>query len=286
MDRTERDSEPVRRPVGLAVINMKGGSAKTTVALNLAYFAALGGHNTLLVDLDPQASASIYALGPDSYQKDLLDAGRPTIYELFERFTPGRPWITLADVVRPIRTNWDLLPSKLEFSWVLKSPTGREQALKRILDSEAPDYELVIIDCPPTESVFTTAAYLASQWLLVPVIPEPLASIGLPLLSKSLQEFNNLYGWAPSVAGIAFVRIQGQPWETDVKADIVAKVTKPDPKFPTFPLHVFNTEIRWSRSYVRGSSTGTAIARTPYAHWDKIQEMRALANEIFTKIGV
>jgi chromosome partitioning protein len=278
MDRTERDSEPVRRPVSLAVINMKGGSAKTTVALNLAYFAAFGGHNTLLVDLDPQASASIYALGPAPY-KDLLNAGRPTIYELFERFTPGRPWVTLADIVHSIRRNWDLLPSKLEFSWVLKSPTGREQALKRILDSEASDYELVIIDCPPTESVFTTAAYLASQWLLVPVIPEPLASIGFPLLDKSLQEFKNLYGWAPSVAGIAFARIQGQPWEAEVKADVTAEAAR-------LHLHVFNTEVRWSRSYVRGSGIGTAIDRTPYAHWDKIQEMRALANEVFTKIGV
>ena len=79
MDRPERDSELVRPPVGLGVINMKGGSAKTTVALNLAYLAAVDGHKTLLVDLDPQASASIYALGPAPY-KDLLDAGRPTIY--------------------------------------------------------------------------------------------------------------------------------------------------------------------------------------------------------------
>lgn len=277
MDATERDSEPVRRPIGLGVINMKGGSAKTTVALNLAYFAARGGHKTLLVDLDPQASASIYALGSTEY-RDLLDTGQPTIYELFERFTPGRSWVTLADTVHRIQTNWDLLPSKLDFSWVLKSPTGREQALKRVLDSEALEYELVIIDCPPTESVFTTAAYLASQWLLVPVTPEPLASIGFPLLEKSLQEFRNLYGWAPAVAGIAFVRVQGQPWEEDVMLDVIAEASR-------LNLDIFNTQVRWSRSYVRGSSAGASIDRTPYARWDRKQEMRALANEVFTKIG-
>lgn len=278
MDRRQGDSEPVERPVSLAVINMKGGSAKTTMALNLAYLAAVDGHKTLLVDLDPQASASIYALRPDGY-KNLLNTGQPTIYELFERFTPGRPWVTLADVVHPIRRCWDLLPSTLDFSWVLKSPTGREQALKRILDSEASDYGLVVIDCPPTESVFTTAAYLASQWLLVPVTPEPLAGIGFPLLEKSLQEFRNLYGWAPSVAGIAFARIRDQPWEADVKADVTAEATR-------LTLDIFNTEIRWSRSYVWGSGTGAPIGRTPYARWDKKQEMRALANEVFTKIGL
>lgn len=279
--RQEERLENVQRPIVLAVINMKGGTGKTTLAVNLAYFASRQDKRTLLVDLDPQASASIYTLGRDAY-RNLLDSGTPTIYELFERFIPGRPSVTLANAVRQVQRNWDLLPSKLAFAWVLKSPTGREHALQRLLEDEAGDYSFVVIDCPPTESVFTTAAYLASEWVLIPVGLEPLASVGFPLLDLSLNEFMSLYGRRPQVAGIAFVHLEREdPWAPDVRAEVTSQATA-----ATVPTPIFDREMPWSRSFVRGSTRGTTIAQTPYARWNKISEMRQLAEQIFRRIGL
>jgi chromosome partitioning protein len=85
--------------------------------------------------------------------------------------------------------NLDLIVSRLELSNTLKNPHGKERRLAKALSKVADDYDLILIDCAPTESILTEAAYHASRYALVPVKPEFLATIGLPLLARSIQEF-------------------------------------------------------------------------------------------------
>jgi chromosome partitioning protein len=126
--------------VVVSLINMKGGVGKTTVAFNLAWYAAhRGDYKVLLIDLDPQANASQYLMGPVNYKK-FLDANKPTIVDLFEQFTAptiSRRSPTPFDpksVIVPVR-KWtdgsriDLLPSRLELAWTLKNPTGKDHLL-------------------------------------------------------------------------------------------------------------------------------------------------------------
>lgn len=176
--------------VSVSLINMKGGVGKTTLAAQLAHAADRRDLRTLAVDLDPQANLSQALLSPEKYVKHLRDK-KPTIRNLFEQYHPPtddsaspQP-LDVRQIILKRAGYWadttlDLIPSRLELSETLKNPTGKERRLARALSAVADDYDLILIDCAPTESILTDAAYHASRYALVPVKPEYLATIGLP----------------------------------------------------------------------------------------------------------
>ena len=183
--------------VSVSLINMKCGVGKTTLAAQLAFAAARRDLRTLAVDLDPQSNLSQALLSPEKYVKHLRDK-KPTVVQIFEQYLPPldgsaspRP-IEIDDVIlkKPtFRANLDLIVSRLELSHTLKNPTGKERRLAKALSKVADTYDLILIDCAPTEFILTEAAYHASRYALVPVKPEFLATIGLPLLARSIREF-------------------------------------------------------------------------------------------------
>ncbi|MDM8548577.1 AAA family ATPase [Desulfobacterales bacterium HSG2] len=188
----------------ISLINMKGRVGKSTLTINLAWhFAAYEDwlKKVLVVDLDPQFNASQYLIGVERYAQMLRDEN-PTIWEIFEQHTKtptGKikgfdPKDVLIAVAR-IRGGGgiDLIPSRLELSLSLKNPAQKEYLLQRYLKKVESEYDIILIDCPPTESVFTISAYLASDYILVPVRPEYLSTIGLPLLVSSMRDFREKY---------------------------------------------------------------------------------------------
>ena len=178
----------------VSMINMKGGVGKTTLSFNLAWYAAWKKkHRVLAVDLDPQSNLSQYFMGAEKYVQHLADDGR-TVVDIFEQFSaptakhPGPTPIKPDEIVQTLH-NWDdgstlhLIPSRLELAWTLKNPTEKAHLLPKFLAKLNDAYDLVIIDCAPTESILTTAAYLSSRYVVVPIKPEFLATIGLPSTS-------------------------------------------------------------------------------------------------------
>ena len=194
-------------PICISVINMKGGVGKTTVAAMLSRYAAslrpfsstdsVEGRiiNTLAIDLDPQANLSQALMEPNEY-RTYLDAQLPSIVEAFEGYqpptlaNPSLSPIAVDQVVRQVSPGLHLLPSKFDFShYLVDSVRPNRRILAQLIASEFQDKELVLIDCAPTESILTQAAYHASRYVLVPVKPEFLATIGFPLLNNSLESF-------------------------------------------------------------------------------------------------
>jgi chromosome partitioning protein len=177
----------------IAVINMKGGVGKSTLCVNLAWhYAAMSNwrKNVLLVDLDPQFNASQYLLGVHRYATDVSAADRPTVWDIFEQATraPGlrSSGRNLSDAILPVvqfvRGSYiHLIPSQLELSFSLKNPTQKEHLLANFIEMVEADYDLIIIDCAPTESVLTDAAYLAADSILIPVKPEFCQQLVFPL---------------------------------------------------------------------------------------------------------
>lgn len=190
---------PKRSPVCISVINMKGGVGKTTITALLARHAAQHlKHRVLAVDLDPQANLSQALMGEYSYRQFLNDRS-PSIVEVFAGYqpptsrSPSARALSVANVVLSPRTrNLSVIPSRFDFSTnLIRAIAPDPQCLARLIARDFQDEDLIIVDCAPTESIFTQAAYHASRYILVPVRPEFFATIGFPLLRDSLDAFRN-----------------------------------------------------------------------------------------------
>jgi len=277
----------------VSMINMKGGVGKSTLTVNLAWqLSGIIGQdkNVLVVDLDPQFNASQYLLGAQGYRKKVVDAKRATIWNIFEQQTrvPGMkalPSIVAADVIVNVR-QWptnrlDLIPSSLELAWSLKQPAQKEQLLDKFLAKVKADYDLILIDCAPTESLLTAAAYAASDYVLVPVKPEFLSTIGLPLLARSMAEFSQQNeGKSLEMLGVVFNHAtQYAPEEQISKREVKAEAQRSG-------WYMFASEIGYSRSYPKGAREGQPIFRTSYAQRKQKAKFGAFAKEFSSRLGL
>jgi chromosome partitioning protein len=277
----------------VSLINMKGGVGKSTLAVNLAWhFAAKSNwvKKVLVIDLDPQFNASQYLLGVSEYDK-IIKGNIPTIWNVFEQFTP-LPGLPMPSPLDPTKIIYnvrkfhsgsciDLIPSRLELAFSLRNPGQKEQLLAKLLSKIEEEYELIILDCPPTESLFTWAAYLTSNWILVPVKPEYLSSIGVSLLINSMEEFKRRYeDHNLQLAGIVFnATTEYVPEEVKSKNEVRAIALKNG-------WYVFENEVPYSRSYPKGAREGLPIFRTSYSRWTQADRFSRFAEEFALRIGL
>lgn len=277
----------------VSLINMKGGVGKTTLAAQLAHASDRKEFRTLAVDLDPQANLSQSLFTPEKYVKYLKDK-KPTIVQIFDEYFPAndeysspKPLDVHQVIVKKAgywaRSTLDLIPSRLELSRTLKNPYGKERRLAKALSKISDDYDLIIIDCAPTESILTDAAYFASRYILVPVKPEFLATIGLPLLARSVKEFkgeNNDHEL--DMCGIVFnhssTYYEGPEGVESIK-EVKAEAIKNE-------WHIFETQVRYSGSYPRAARAGTPIVSTSHAQTPVKAEFNKFVDEFFARINL
>lgn len=199
-------------PLTVCVINLKGGVGKSTISALLARYAlAARQRDVLAIDLDPQANLSQALMG--SSYNDFLVQQRPSIVEIFNGYQPASPRgagsplgrNTGVELITRVNANTlQLVPSRFDFSDNLTNSLRPDpKVLARFLAGNFQHKDLVIIDCAPTESILTHAAYHASGLVLVPVKPEFFATIGFPLLQESLKDFRRANrGHTLDVAGV------------------------------------------------------------------------------------
>jgi chromosome partitioning protein len=280
--------------VCVSMINMKGGVGKTTLASQIAWYATMRlDKKVLLVDLDPQANASQSVMSPQTYVS-YLNGGGLTVADIFEQFTPTgtasgspRKLDPLKAIVSRVKYDdgslLDIVPSRLELSWTLRNPTGKETLLPRFVAKVEHSYDLIIIDCSPTDSILTDAAYHSSRYVLVPIRAEFLASIGFPLLNRSIKAFQMRHeDHVIEVCGLVFNDFHRGNVKSENKIarkDVLEKATE-------YHWYVFQNDIPHSDSYFKAARDGMPISNTKGAH-DKVKhEFAAFAHEFFPRIGL
>ena len=149
----------------LSVYNIKGGVGKTATAVNLSYLAANEDKSTLLCDLDPQSSATYYFRIKPKMKTGLkpLVKGKKSL----EKNIKGTDYNCL-----------DLLPADFSLrnmDIMLDNVKGSKQRLKSVLKMFKDEYEYIFLDCPPNITLVSENIFIASDLILVPVIPTTLS---------------------------------------------------------------------------------------------------------------
>jgi chromosome partitioning protein len=185
----------------VAVANQKGGVGKTTTAINLAASIASRGYRVLLLDFDPQGNASSGV----GYPRDKVEL---TVYDAL----CGD--VSLEDVIRPtdITTLFvapattDLVGAEIE----LIGAEQRERYLANALAPVAPDYDYVVIDCPPSLGILTLNALVAADGVVVPMQAEYFALEGLSALTATIEKVKAAYNKSLKIDGVLFTMFDGR----------------------------------------------------------------------------
>ncbi len=144
----------------ISIANQKGGCGKTTTAINLAASLGSNGQRTLLIDLDPQAHATL-GLNIDDQN---------SIYNVISKLTPHK--LKIKDIIQRVDKNFDIVPSNVLVGTLeqeLADEIGRELKLVEVINDIKGLYDYVLIDCPPSLGFLTVNALRASSEVMIPV---------------------------------------------------------------------------------------------------------------------
>jgi chromosome partitioning protein len=247
-----------------AVINQKGGTGKTTTAINLS--AALGElkKKVLLIDMDPQASATLW-LGKDANQKGLLDV-----------FTDEQE---LADlIIENTSPGVDFIPSS---SWLiglekaLAGDIGVESIFREALEGLPKKWDYIMIDCPPSLGLISISALVSVKEVIVPVEAHVMALTGLGQLMKTIERVKQRLNPELIVSAVLPCRVRSQ---TRLAKEVIETLKK------HFGGQLLNTVIRENIKLAEAPSFEQPITQYD-SHSNGAKDYRAAAKEIIKQKG-
>jgi chromosome partitioning protein len=193
----------VRVAIAISVVNQKGGVGKTTTTVNLGAALAEKGKKVLLIDIDAQSNLSTHlGLGVKEDLTEMAEVSKGPEWTVYDVLKGTK---RIQDVVIKRSANLDVVPSSLLLSAAdleLGGVVGRELLLKRAIDKVREQYDVILIDCPPTLGLLSLNALAAVDQVIVPVQSEYLALHGVRQLLDTIDQVRSVYNQNLVVGGV------------------------------------------------------------------------------------
>jgi chromosome partitioning protein len=280
----------------IALINLKGGVAKTTTTVALAEtLASKFGQRVLVIDLDPQTNATTMLIGENRW-KTLNDKGW-TLATLFkDALDPANKNFDLEKTLQRNVSDVqgaekvDLLPSSLDLIDVqdrlASAPTGQFYSvtpidlLRLAVKSKLDDYDIVLIDCPPNLGIITLNGLRISESYIIPTVPDVLSTYGIPQIIKRVKHFSREIAENIDVLGILITKYQeGSTIHVNVMRNLRKQNDPP----------VFETVIRQANQFAAAAEFQSGNRRTlkqKYGYGDLADRCADLAKEVLEKLDL
>lgn len=254
------------KPYVISFANQKGGVGKTTSCVNVASSAAEKGLRVLLIDSDPQGnSTSGVGVSKKSIGKTVYDV-------LLDDASPEEV------IVKTEFQNLSLVPSTLNLAgaeFELFDVEHREKKLSQFIE-KCTDFDLIVIDCPPSLSMLTINALTASDGVVIPMQCEYYAMEGLTQLMFTIRKVKELYNKSLSVLGILITMYNGR---LNLSAAVLAELKK------YYADKLFKTTI--PRSVKLSEAPGFGMPINHHEKYSKAADSyREVTSEMLSRIGI
>ena len=246
----------------ITLLNQKGGTGKTTTAINVGAALARCGLKCLLVDIDPQGNLS------QSSGFDELSDGDITTYEVLKGEDINR-----AIKTKHVKDSYDILPTDIRLSAgeiELVTVDRRNYLLKDALAKLKKSYDFILIDCPPSLNIFTLMALTAATEVIIPVQAQYLPLKGVAQLRDTVELIKSRFNPELEISGV-LLTFYHDNWNLD--RDVLEALEQ------AFEGKVFKTKISQNTKIAEAPSYGKDVINYSINSKGSVQ-YRALAAEI------
>lgn len=236
----------------VALANQKGGTGKTTTAINLAGALSDLGKHVLVVDLDPQSSMTI-GLGVNATQLE------QSMYDVLIQGVP------VHDIILAVRDTIHLAPTNINLSVAeiqLVSEIRREDRLRGALAPIKDDYDFVLIDCPPSLGLLTVNALSAADGVIIPMSTDYYSLVGVTLLLNTIRRMKSQLNPDLEVLGVLATRFDRRTLHAQEVLDEVRQ--KLDGQCPVYDT-VIRESVRIKEAPIAGKTITEYQANHPAA---------------------
>jgi chromosome partitioning protein len=248
----------------ISIINYKGGTGKTTTALNFGAALAKKRKKVLLLDFDSQCNLSLSKgfKKPEKHIGNVL-AKKATIEES----------VYNTDKLSIVPSTENLL----DFEFAISNEPGREFIAREFLQPVKENYDYIIIDCPPSLGLLSINSLVAADYFIVPMQTENFAFIGLDNIMTATQKVKDRMNPSLQLAGILFVKFQ---YRTKFSQAVLSNIMAND----SLKDKLFDSYIRQDISLMESPAFGQTIFE--YAPKSRgAKDFNAFANEFLKKYG-